>query len=173
MKIRLTENAILEIIGEFQEVLNELTEDEFCRKPDTGSLSYAEIYCHVIHVNRRCLLAVERCIYGKQNLRQTSASLLTRAILYIGRLPERKINIPGHLASLACTITREEVKNDLINFTIKLKELMPKAVKCPLHQRVKHQRLGMLNCAEWLRFIEIYSAMHLRKLRKMIRHRSV
>ncbi|RXF71607.1 DinB family protein [Arcticibacter tournemirensis] len=167
MNTRLCAESILRVINDYQEALKDFSEEEFCRKPESGRWSYAEIYCHIIQVNMRSLLAVEKCIYGKQQQKRDVAPLISRLILYFGQLPPGRIRIPANISAIVKVITKEEAKNDLIKFTGKLNELMPKILKCSPYQRIRHQRLGMLNCNEWIRFIEIYSIYHFKSLQKM------
>lgn len=166
MNFRTSEHSILEAIAEYQDSLKNFTEEEFGRKPPAGGWSYSEVYCHVIQVNLRCLLAIERCIYGKKQQEGPGAPMLSRVILYFGRFPG-KLKTPPNLASIVKVISREDAKNDLIKFTGKLKELMPKALKCSPYHRIRHQRMGMLNCLEWLRFIEIHTKHHLKQIKRI------
>ncbi|PWG82327.1 DinB family protein [Pararcticibacter amylolyticus] len=169
MSMGINARSILDITSEYQEILKNLTDEEFCRQPEDGSWSCSEIFCHIVQVNVRSLLAIEKCIYGKQQQRRHGLPLVTRLILYFGRFPPGKLNIPSNILALVRVTTREEAKNDMIRFTVKLKELLPKISKCSSEQRIKHPRLGMLNCIQWLRFMEIYSRYHLKKLKKSLK----
>lgn len=167
MNFRLTEHTILALVTELQDVLKDIPDEQFCSRHPRRQLSCSEIYCHVIQVNKRCLLALERCIYGKQQFGRRNSPLLSRLILYLGHMAMQKISIPEHLAATASNATREDIRNELISFSERLRGLMPRVLKCSPHQRIKHQKLGLLNCAEWLRFMEIYTYYHLRQLRKV------
>ncbi len=167
MSLMVSERSILDAIGKYQDNLKSFSEEEFCRKPHDGGWSCSEVYCHMLQVNMRCLLAVERCIHGKKQPRRSGPSFISHLILYFGRFPPGKLKAPPNVASIVKTITLEDAKNDLIKFTGKLKELMPKALKCSPYQRIKHQRLGMLNAIEWLRFLEIHTKHHLKQLKRI------
>lgn len=165
MSSRINGRPVLDVINEYQEALKEFSEEEFCRKPEDGSWSISEIYCHINQVNIRSLLAIEKCIYGRQLQVAYGVPLLSRAILYFGRFPPGAVKIPENIAALVTVVSKEDARNELIRIVDKLKQVLPKAKKCSPHNRVKHQQLGMLNCEEWLRFVEIYSKYHLKRLK--------
>lgn len=167
MSSRINTRPVLDVINKYQEALRGFSEEEFCRKPEDGSWSVSEIYCHINQVNMRSLLAVEKCIYGRQVQRGYGVPLFTRAILYFGQFPPGSVKIPDNIAALVTVVSKEDARNELIRFVEKFNQILPKAKKCSPHNRVRHQRLGLLNCEEWIRFIEIYSKYHFKRLRRL------
>jgi len=167
MSIQASASSIKDALASYLAWLKELDEDEFVKSPADGSWSYSEVFCHVIQVNVRSILAVERCIYAKSGHRTSGPNLIARLILYMGKFPPVKIKAPPKVLSIVKTVTKEEARNDMLVFCNKLQDLLPKLMKVPDHQRTRHARLGMLNCGEWLKFIDIHTRHHLKQLERI------
>jgi len=167
MSIPASALSIKEAITTYLAVLKEIDEDDFVKPPPKGGWSSSEIYCHVIQVNARSILALERCIHAKSRHRSSGPTLLARLIFYVGRFPPFKIKSPPNIASIVTCISKEQAKNDLIKSTDKIKQLLPKLIKTPKDNRIRHPRFGRLNPEEWLRFIEIHTRHHLKQLERV------
>ena len=166
MNVSASTQAILKAIESYQEFLSELDDDRFRETPAENVWSYSEVYCHIVQANLRSLLAVQKCIYGKPGI-FGNIPLLSRAVLFFGRFPPVKLKAPEGIAALVKKISKEEARNDLIRLKTKVLELAPKVPKSLKDTRVKHPRLGMLNAAEWWRFVEIHSNHHLKQLKRI------
>lgn len=167
MSIQESVVSIKDAIGVYLNWLKELDEDDFVKPPPSGGWSYSEVCCHVIQVNVRSILAVEKCIYAKPNLRGTGPNLIARLILYLGRFPPVKIRSAPNIAGIVKPVSKEDARNDLILFANKLQDLSVKLLKVPSENRVRHPRLGMLNCREWLQFINIHMRHHVKQLERI------
>lgn len=167
MSIQASASSITDAIASYLAWLKEIDEDDFVKPPPRGGWSYSEVYCHVIQVNVRSILAVERCIYARNVHASSGPNLAARLILYMGKFPPMKIKAHPKVSSIVKTVTREEAKNDMLVFCNKLQGLVPKLMKVPDHQRTRHSRLGMLNAAEWLKFIDIHTRHHLKQLERI------
>jgi len=167
MSIQASASSIKDALSSYLAWLKEVDEDEFVKSPTSGGWSYSEVFCHVIQVNVRSILAVERCIYAKSGHRTSGPNLIARLILYMGKFPPVKIKAHPKVLSIVKTVTKEEARNDMLVFCNKLQDLLPKLMKVPVHQRTRHARLGMLNCGEWLKFIDIHTRHHLKQLERI------
>jgi len=167
MSLQASASSIKDAIATYLAWLKEMEEEDFTKSPPDGGWSYSEVYCHVIQVNVRSILAVERCIYAKGPRSASGPNLMARLILYMGRFPPIKIKAHQKVSSIVKTLSKEEARNDMLVFCNKLQDLLPKLMKVPQHQRTRHARLGMLNCEEWLKFIDIHTRHHLKQLERI------
>ncbi len=162
-----TAKAIADAVQLYLKELQFFTEEQFTDSPPSGGWSFSELYCHLVQANNASLLAIEKCLYGQAGNGSSRAPLMSRIILYFGKLPRQRYKAPSKLASLVKKISREDARNQMISFTNRLKEVAAKLVKSPGKCRVRHPRLGMLNTLEWLRFIEIHTNHHLKQLKRI------
>ncbi|PRY49130.1 DinB family protein [Arcticibacter pallidicorallinus] len=167
MSLQASASSIKDALASYLAWLKEIDEDEFVQSPPGGGWSYSEVFCHVIQVNVRSMLAAERCIYAKFGHRTSGPNLIARLILYMGKFPPLKIKAHAKVVSIVKPVTKEEARNDMLVFCNKLQDLLPKLMKVPAHQRTRHARLGMLNCEEWLKFIDIHTRHHLKQLERI------
>ncbi|WP_069659612.1 DinB family protein [Arcticibacter eurypsychrophilus] len=167
MSIPASALSIKEAITSYLALLKEIDEDNFIKPPPHGGWSSSEIYCHVLQVNARSILALERCIHAKPKHRSSGPNLIARLIFFMGIFPPLKIKSPPNIAFIVKCISKEEAKNDLIKSNDKIKELLPKLIKTPKDNRIRHPRFGRLNSHEWLRFIEIHTRHHLKQLERI------
>lgn len=154
-------------LGYYQDLLKTLSEDEFVQSPEDGGWSLSEVYCHIIQVNTRSLLAIEKCMHGKETSTLTSPPFFTRLILFFGKLPPGRHKSPANIGAIVKKQSKEEARNDLIKFIQRLTDVLPKIVKSTSRCQVKHPRLGMLNRSEWLRFMIIHTKHHIKQLKRI------
>jgi len=167
MSVQASASSIKDALASYLAWLKDMDEEDFVKPPPNGGWSYSEVYCHVIQVNVRSILAVERCIYAKSGHGRSGPNLAARLILYMGKFPPVKIKAHPKVASIVKTVSKEEARNDMLVFCNKLQDLLPRLLKVPGHQRTRHARLGMLNCSEWLKFIDIHTRHHLKQLERI------
>lgn len=167
MSITETGRSINEVLKIYQKMLRDMSEDEFVQTPAKGGWSRSEVYCHVLQVNISSLLAIEKCLHGKQLVRKYSLPFFTRIVLFLGKFPVVKYKTPEKVAAMVRKISREEARNQLIKFNSRLNELLPKIAKSTTDCRIKNPKLGMLNCSQWLRFMEIHTHHHLKQLSRI------
>ncbi|WP_407428403.1 DinB family protein [Arcticibacter sp.] len=167
MSLQASASSIKDALASYLAWLKEIDEEDFVKPPPLGGWSYSEVFCHVIQVNVRSMLAVERCIYARSGHRSSGPNLMARLILYMGKFPPVKIKAHPKVSSIVKIVSKEEAKNDMLVFCNKIQDLLPKLTKVPLHQRTRHARLGMLNCEEWLKFIDIHTRHHLKQLERI------
>lgn len=154
---------MLKAIAGYQKVLSGISDEAFDRPQDTGSWTYPQLYSHIIRANLRSLLAIQKCIH-RRSAGKGRITLLGWFILTSGKLPPQKA-VPHR--STARKINKESARNELLQLKIRIKELLPKVLKCPAHYRVRHPRLGMLNARQWMRFMQIHTCHHLKQLQEM------
>lgn len=156
-------NAILRETENYEQFLTGLTEEQFSQTPAPGVWSYSEVYSHIFQSNILSLVSIERCSHATKP--QTGKPTLAgRLILFVGAFPPIKLKAPAQIDALTAKWSLEEARNSIIRFKDKLSQIAPEARKANPAHTAKHPRLGMLNAAQWLRFIEIHSRHHYKQL---------
>jgi len=167
MSVNETGKELLQQLKAYQEILKEISEEDFVLSPAPGSWSFSEVYCHITHVNKLSLLAIEKCLHGKQSAGNYTLPILSRIILFVGKFPPFKIKVPPGPASSIKKISREDARNELIKLGHRLDTTLSKMARSSSHCRIQHPRLGMLNSEQWLQFMSIHTRHHLKQITKI------
>lgn len=163
MSVGADKRAIDKLLSTYRHRLDAFSDDDFVTAPAHG-WCYGEVYSHVLQVIRIGLVFIEECIQGNAKKSNKPLHWLVWLILFSGRFPPGKFIAPPDVAGLVKPISREEAKNMIIKVSKKLDALFPKITKAPSNNKIKHPRLGLLNARQWLRFVRIHTAHHLKQL---------
>lgn len=159
--------SILRAVGVYENLLHELTEENFTRNPPDGSWSYSETYSHIFTSGILSFSAIQTCIDAKGIEDKKALSLPVRLILFLGTFPPGRIKAPQKIAALVKKISKKEAEELIQKFKSKLDEVHEQMHLADLNQKVAHPRLGLLNAPQWLRFIEIHTLHHVKQLRRI------
>lgn len=166
MSVASDKRAIEKLLLTYRDRLDTFSDDDFIVAPAHG-WCYAEVYSHVLQVIRISFVFIEECIQGNAKKSDKPLHWLVWLILLSGRFPPGKYIAPPNVAGLVKPISREEARNMLIKVRKKLDELFPKITKAPSNHKIKHPKLGLLNARQWLRFVRIHTAHHLKQLARI------
>ena len=166
MNIGSTRKEIETVLDTYRSRLDTIPDDLFNVTPPDGGWSCAEVYSHILQSNLGSGVAIEKCTLNSCVPTSKGLSLLGLLVLSFGRLPPVKVKVPPVIAakSPVKNISKEEARNMLIKCRKKINEVVPLIRDASPHRRVKHQRFGMLNAKQWLKFILIHSQHHLKQL---------
>jgi hypothetical protein len=166
MKIGSTSKNIEAVLDTYRSRLDIIADDQFNVTPPDGGWSYAQVYSHILQSNIGSSIAIEKCTLNSCGPTSKGLSLLGLLVLSFGRLPPVKVKVPPVIAAKipVKNMSKEETRNMLIKCRKKIDEVVPLIRDSSPHRRVKHQRLGMLNAEQWLKFILIHSKHHLKQL---------
>ncbi|MCY1505545.1 DinB superfamily protein [compost metagenome] len=158
--------SVHKAISRYASRLDQISDAEFNRTPGKGGWSYSEVYSHIFDSTLLSLMAISNCIKGEGRIEPTAPAV--KAILFFGMLPPgKRYKVPKRLADRVKKISRTEaaqlIENTLLQFE-KVKAGIPLA---STKIKVAHPRLGYLNAAQWLRFIEIHFNHHLKQLKRI------
>ncbi|HEY0177827.1 MAG TPA: hypothetical protein VGC08_15700, partial [Pedobacter sp.] len=81
--------------------------------------------------------------------------------------PRARYKVPESLVSRVKKITKEEAAAFIEQFSERLEGDYQMIGNAGRDIRNKHPRLGYLNAAQWLRFIEIHLRHHLKQLKRI------
>ncbi|WP_079702675.1 DinB family protein [Daejeonella lutea] len=161
--------SMIEAVGQYETLLQEVSEEVFTQSPAEGQWSYSETFSHIFQSNLASLIAVEKCFLKTGIINKKGTPWQVLAILFFGRLPPGKFKAPERIASMVKIISKEEASNLIVKFRKRLSELKDKVDKADRDQMIKHPRLGLLNAKQWWRFIEIHTKHHTRQLERISR----
>jgi len=161
-----TSRELLRSTQTYMDMLKSFSSEEFQKNPKDGSWSYSEVYSHILQVNTVSLMAIEKCLHGKQNVTNGSLPFLSRMILFFGKFPLR-IKAPENIASSVKKISIEDASNALIKLKHRIEAITPKVSKITSSCKINHPRLGMLNSEQWFRFMEIHNNHHLKQIERI------
>ncbi len=148
---------------QYQARLVDFTDEEFVKNPVEGAWSNAEVYAHITSANLLSLRAAIKAAQGKAEEIAARVDWRVAVILFLGRLPRGR-KLPKSLADTIVKITKEEAAERIQKVLETLDELYVLLPEASSTQKAKHPRLGYLNAAQWLRFMEIHSFHHLKQL---------
>lgn len=169
MRIERQYRSILNAVKLYEDLLKQVSEDQFCMNPPDGGWSYSETFSHIFQSNLASLIAVEKCILRTGIYNRDRINWKVWLILFFGRFPPGKIRAPERIASMVKKISREDAGNLIRKFKSRLDSVKPGIKNADPHQKIKHPRLGLLNANQWFRFIEIHTIHHTAQLRRIER----
>ena len=167
MSFQSQHRSLLAYLENYSAHLETLTEDEFQRSPADGVWSYSEVYSHVFQANLGSLIAAEKCVNGTAERNSERIHWLAGLILFTGFFPPGRIKAPLRIAAMVRKISKEEARNLIVKFRLRLTHVAPTILKASPDRKIKHPRLGLLNAAQWFRFMQIHTRHHEMQLRRI------
>lgn len=159
-------NSLKAVSAAYSKLLTQIPAADFQTTPPDGGWSYSEVYCHIFDASILSLYQLEASTNGKGEKKPTH--FIVKLILFFGRLPrQQKYKVPKRLESRVKKITIEEAAEFISQFLIRLTADYPEIGRADTRLKSKHPRLGYLNAAQWLRFIEIHLKHHLKQLKRI------
>jgi hypothetical protein len=166
MKITSVFNAIENTATTYRKKLTSIPESIFKKTPSNGGWSYSEVYTHIFELSLLSLEALDGCL--KSTAKQRKTPLITRLILFFGSFPPAmKFKVPKQLAAKARKIDKTTAATMILDFEVKLKPYYELVKYADPKMKTPHPKLGYLNAAQWIRFIEIHLKHHLKQLERI------
>jgi len=169
MNIAKERKAIDIALDSYRSQLDTVRDEVFTETPPGGGWSMAEVYSHVLQATLGSAMALERCAHSNSRLTSNGPTFLGRLMMFTGRFPPVKVKVPEAVAARipASKISKEDAKNLLVKCRRRVDETAPLIKQSSPHSRYKHTRLGMLNAAQWFKFIRIHLQHHLKQLARI------
>ncbi|MGZ3873435.1 MAG: DinB family protein [Mucilaginibacter sp.] len=138
----------------------------FTETPTGGGWSYAEVYSHILKATLGASIALERCANGTCEATSKGLTFWGRFTMLTGSLPPFRTKVPEAVAAKipAEKLSKEEVKNLLVKCRRRVDDMQPLLKNSSPDFRSKHTQLGMLNAAQWFKFIRLHLHHHLKQL---------
>jgi hypothetical protein len=166
MTIEQERKAIEETLDIYRSRLDVIPDDEFDVTPPGGGWSYAEVYSHVLQANLSSTIAAEKCTLSTCKPTSKGRSVIGFFVLTFNRFPPFRVKEPKAVATSmpAKKINKEEARNLLVKCRKRVDSVAALIRDSSPHCKIKHARLGMLNAAQWFKFVLIHSKHHLKQL---------
>jgi hypothetical protein len=166
MNIEAERKAIEAALDAYRNRLDTILDDLFDATPPGGGWSYAEVYSHILQADLSSSIAVEKCTLSTCKPTSKGRTLIGLFVLTAGRFPPFPVKVPKAVAAIipAKKISKEEAKNLIIKCRKRVNDVAKLIFDSPVHNRIKHARMGMLNARQWFKFILIHSKHHLKQL---------
>lgn len=157
------------ILNNYRSQLDVIPDDRFNETPPKGGWSYAEVYSHIMQATLASSIALERCTHGTTKPTKEKLNFWGWFVMLSGVFPPGKLKVPTKVEAKMPTlsISKEEAKNLIIKCRRRMDEMAALITTTPTTRRSKHPRLGVLNAAQWYKFIRIHLQHHLKQLKRI------
>ncbi|HTI59645.1 DinB family protein [Mucilaginibacter sp.] len=166
MTIEQERKAIDEVLNIYRGRLDTIPDDQFDLTPPGGGWSYAEVYSHILQANLSSTIAAEKCTLNTCKPTSKGRSAIGFFVLTFNCFPPFPVRVPKGVATVipAKKISKEEARNLLVKCRKRVDSVAQLIRDSSPHCKIKHARLGMLNAAQWFKFILVHSKHHLKQL---------
>lgn len=167
MNIAAEKKAFDILLDEYRRRLDLIPDERFTETPPIGGWSYAEVYNHILQADLGSSIAMQKCMQGNTKPVNKKPNLMGRLVLLFGLMP--RVQAPPAVAAAipARKINKEEARNLIVKCRKRITDLMPLLEEYSPACTIPHPRLGNLNAAQWLKFIRIHTAHHLKQLKRI------
>ncbi|MBS1532618.1 MAG: DinB family protein [Bacteroidetes bacterium] len=169
MKIEAERKAIEAALDVYRSRLDTIPDEQFDLTPPDGGWSYAEVYSHIMQTTLGSSMALEKCTLSICMPTAKGRSLIGLFVLTFNRFPPVKVKVPKTIAERTPTkkISKEDARNLIIKCRKRIAEVAPLIHDSAINKRMKHPRMGMLNAAQWFKFILIHLNHHIKQLNRI------
>ena len=166
MTIEARRRAIEAALDIYRNRLDAIPDDRFDLTPPDGGWSYAEVYSHILQATLGSGIAVEKCAMNTIQPTTKGRTVLGFLVLTFNRFPPIRVKAPAAvLAKRPVNKTsKEEARNLIIKCRKRIEDAAPLIRDASINRRINHARFGMLNAAQWFKFILIHLKHHLKQL---------
>jgi hypothetical protein len=164
MNLSKERKAIDTALDSYRARLDTIPDEQFLETPPGGGWSYAEVYSHVLMATLGSSIALERCTHNSCEPTTKGPNLFGRFLLLTGIFP--RVKVPQAVADALPVkkISKEDARNLIIKCRKRMDATQSLIAASRPNARQKHPRLGMLNAAQWFKFIGIHLRHHLKQL---------
>jgi hypothetical protein len=166
VKERRTIDAVLD---DYRARLDTIPDEQFAVTPPGGGWSYAEVYSHILKATLGSSISLERCTHGSCEPTKKGLTLAGHLMMITGIFPPFRVKVPQIAAAKAAAdkISKEDARNLLIKCRKRIDTTAPLIKNSSPNFRNKHPVIGMLNAAQWFKFIRIHLHHHLKQLERI------
>jgi hypothetical protein len=166
MTIEAQRRAIDTALDVYRSRLDTIPDEQFDLTPPDGSWSYAEVYSHILQATLGSGMALEKCTLSICTPTSKGLNLVGFYVLTFNRFPPVKVKVPEVVTARnpVRKISKEEARNLIVKCRKRISEVAPLIHDSSANKRIKHPRLGMLNAAQWFKFILIHLDHHIKQL---------
>jgi hypothetical protein len=166
MNLTKERKAIETALDAYRARLDTIPDELFTETPPGGGWSFAEVYSHILKATLGSSISLERCTHGNCEPTKEGLSFWGSFMMLTGSFPPVRIKAPAELTAKMPVekISKEDARNLLVKCRKRIDSTSPLIKNSSPKSRNKHPRLGMLNAAQWFRFIRVHLQHHLKQL---------
>lgn len=163
-------NQILDALAKYSYKLNGYTDESFLAKKQEGVWSPAEVYAHIITANRITIKGMHKSLADEGTEDNSALSFKAKFIFFTGKIPAGR-KVPEVVEKRTPKINSiAEAKEQLDLLEGELNEIWDKRELWSETQKLKHPALGLMNNAQWIKFMLIHTNHHLKQLDRIKSH---
>ncbi len=168
MTVEAERRAIEAALDEYRNRLDAISDELFDRSPNGGGWSYAEVYSHIMQATLGSSIALEKCTTSSCVPTTRGRTPIGVFVFTFGIFPGR-VKVPPAILekSPVKKISKEEARNLIVKCRKRIDAVAKLIFDSKPNKRVKHPRLGLLNAAQWFKFILIHLKHHIRQLNRI------
>jgi hypothetical protein len=159
--------AINAALDAYRQQLDEIPDEDFGQTPSIGGWSYAEVYSHIMQASLGSSVAAEKCCRKTGITTTKGLNWKGHLVFMLGQFPPGKRQAPAAVTALTKNITKEEARNLIIKVRKRVDEMFPLIHQAPGSCKISHPGLGMLNAAQWTKFIRMHLQHHIKQLSRI------
>lgn len=151
--------------------INQYSEEQFAKKPDTDSWSIGQVYNHLIVGTRLYhLQQIALCLESKQTDGNAVKTLPGKLMFFIGSFPPMRIKVPPSITyTPAQPPNIEAMRSGLEKLILIMRGTERKLSAASEVSKTEHPAIGSLNAREWFQLIEMHFRHHLRQKKRLDR----
>jgi hypothetical protein len=161
------QKAINAVLDEYRHLLDEIPDEQFTETPPGGGWSYAEVYSHILQANLGSSIAAEKCSNKTGTHTSKGLNWKGKLVFLMGGFPPGKRKAPPQVAALTKKISKEEARNLIVRLRKRVDEIIPLVAHAQANCKISHPGLGMLNAAQWIKFIRMHTRHHIKQLERI------
>ncbi|RFZ81798.1 DinB family protein [Mucilaginibacter terrenus] len=169
MNLAKERRAIDEALDRYREWLDTIPDSSFDVTPAKDGWSYAEVYDHIMKASLGSSIVLERCTHDNCPPSKGGVTLTGWYILLMGAFPPFNTKVPEEAAAKVAPvkIDKETARNQIIKVRKRVATTAGLITAAPTNARWQHPRMGMLNAAQWFKFIRVHLQHHLKQLERL------
>jgi hypothetical protein len=169
MTIEAERRAIEAALDVYRSRLDIIPDEQFELTPPGGGWSYSEVYCHILQATLGSTMALEKCTLSMCLPTSKGRSPIGLFVLTFNRFPPVKVKVPAIIAERnpIKKISKEDARNLIVKCRKRITDVAPLIHDSATDKRIKHTRMGMLNAAQWFKFILIHLNHHIKQLNRI------
>lgn len=156
--------SLKKLIGKYESLLNNFSEEEFLQKPNADKWSKAEVYAHIVSANRLTIRAMGKAARGEATESNQSLSWPARIIFFFNKMPKGR-KVPAVIEARTPKYqSKQEALEAIHQLNNELDEVYATRANWSKSQKNNHPALGPLNNSEWLVFMKVHTSHHLKQV---------
>lgn len=143
--------------------IEELTDEQFNKKPSNGGWSPKQIFEHLVRMETVIATNIVKELINPDSPKAINKPIALSTIRIV------KVEAPGYTAPTEAYKSKIEMKNELYDSRLFLLDVFESSTKEVLREKsIKHPIFGQVPLIQWFPFVGLHEKRHLKQLKKTI-----